>query len=131
MKITCKSFKVWKFKYNFTIALFSIVCLTFIYKVVHLIGRCANTKIGMYFNFLERRIKKGLVLERTIVWQDLGVIFAQNKSFICDEKKNKLFSIIMGSKSLWSYISTLIILWNILWFSKKWKSQDFFRSQSC
>ena len=78
-----------------------------------------------YYNFLER-IKKGLVLERTIVWQDLGVIFAQNKSFICDKRKISFFSITMGSKSLWSYISTLTILWNILW-----KSQVFFKSQSC
>ena len=35
LKIPPESFRIWKFKYNFKIALFPIVCLTFIYKVVH------------------------------------------------------------------------------------------------
>ena len=67
-----------------------------------------------YYNFLER-IKKVLVLERTIVWQDLGVIFAQNKSFICDKRKISFFSITMGSIIYGVTFQTLKILWNILW----------------
>ena len=67
-----------------------------------------------YYNLLER-IKKGLVLEKTIVSQDLGVIFAQNKSFICDKRKISFFSITMGSIIYGVTFQTLKILWNILW----------------